>query len=291
MLRRFQIAGLASALLAGTAVHAQSSLELLEAGAAPRQPVRYQFESGRTERAELDTNLQMTISLGGQPLPAGNVPPMQMVMELRSTEVAPDGSARIEFELLSSEAAGSDAQAAQMNQAMAAMKGLKGWYRVDPRGQLSSGQITLPDGNTSADAAAGVNDLEQTMQQMAAPFPEEAIGPGARWRVVQKVDTNNLQMSQTVEYTLRSRNGNQVVLDVKLLGAEMEQLAGMPAQVKLDSLQMQGGGTSTLQLDRLVPQGTVDADIALKMTMEAQGQVQNMAMDMKIKQAIAPASE
>lgn len=288
MLNRSLLAFAACTVLSSAAA-AQSTVELLEAGASPRAPLRYSFESGRTERASLDTLLQISILLGGQQLPLGAMPPIKMVMQLRSSDVAADGSARIDFELVSSEANGEDLQAMQMNQALQATKGLTGWYRVDNRGRLSAGQLNLPEGS-AAGQATGLQDIQQSMQQMAAPLPEESVGAGARWRVVQNVSTNDMKMRQTAEYTLRSRSGNRVELDVKLVDASMESLPTLPAEVKLDSLQMQGGGSTAIQLDRLVPSGTVDADIAMTMSMSAQGQSQNMAMNMKLKQAIAPAN-
>ena len=64
-----------------------------------------------------------------------------------------------------------------------------------------------------------------------------------------------------VEYTLRSRAGNQVELDVKMISASLDASAALPAGAKVDSIQLTGGGTTSLQLDRLVPTATVDSDI------------------------------
>src|SRR5690606_36647090 len=137
--------------LFSTATPAQTTVQLLDAGAAPRQAIRYRFNAGHAEQAALDMNVQMVLSLAGQTLRLGTVPPIRMTMAMRTAEVAADGSARIEFELLSAETAGDDAQAAQVIQALAAStRGLSGWYRVDARGQVSDSEVNAPeDGNAS----------------------------------------------------------------------------------------------------------------------------------------------
>nr|PZN66052.1 MAG: hypothetical protein DIU62_08095 [Pseudomonadota bacterium] len=286
MLRSFLLAGALSAALFSAAAPAQTTLQLLEPGAAPRQAIRYRFNAGHAEQAALDLNVQMAMSLAGQVLPLGAVPPIRMIMAMRTAEVAADGSARIEFELLSAEAAGDDAQAAQMNQALSeSTRGLSGWYRVDARGQVSDSEVKAPDDGS---ASAVLQDLEQSMQQMAAPFPEEAVGPGARWRVTQHVTNSNMQMTQTAEYTLRSRAGNRIELDVKMVDASLDAVAGLPPGARLDSVKMEGGGTSSIQLDRLVPTGSVEANLQLGLSITAEGPTQSMGMNLKMKQAISP---
>lgn len=286
MLRSFLLAGVLSVAAFSAPAAAQTTIELVDAGAAPHQPLRYRFQPDFSEQASLDLNVQMAVSMAGQVLPLGAMPPIRMRMALRTTEVSADGSARIQFELLSAEAEGTDAQAAQLNQALASTKGISGWYRVDPRGQVSESQVKAPEGDNPAGAV--MQDLEQSMQQMAAPFPVEAVGNGARWRVTQNVTNNNMRMTQTAEYTLRERNGNRLVLDVKMVDAALDAAGGLPPGATLDSVRMQGGGATTIQLDRLVPTGSIEADLDLGLTISAQGQTQAMGMNLKMKQAIAP---
>lgn len=291
MLRSLLLAGSISAALFSPAVPAQTTLELIEAGAAPRQQVRYQYQAGRAERAAMDINMQLALSLGGMQMPMGAVPPIQMILSLRTAEVATDGSAKMEFEIVSAEARGDDPQATQINQSLQGARGLSGWYRVDTRGQIKDGQLNAPPGGAPAGGADLLEDFETTMQQMAAPFPDEAIGPGARWRMTQHVTNNNMKMSQTAEYTLRARNGNRVELDVKMLQASIQDIAGLPPGTKVDSVRMQGGGTNAMQLDRLVPTSSVEADIAIALSLNVQGMTQNMDMNMKMRQGVTPAAD
>lgn len=289
MSRNLILAGTAVAVLFSTAVPAQSVVELIDAGAAPREPLRYRFSGNRTERAAMDMSVQVSLALGEQQIPIGAVPPVRMVMQLKNSEVAADGSARIEFEVVSAEASGDDPQVAQMNQSLAPMRGLAGSYRMDPRGTISEPKFKAPEGGATPQSAELGADLEQSLHQMSSPFPEEAIGAGARWRVVQQVNSAAIQMSQTAEYTLRSRNGNRVELDVRLVDAKMDAPAGLPAGARIDSINLDGGGSTRIELDRLVPSGNTDADVRMVMSMDAGGQTQTMGMNIRMVQAIGPA--
>jgi len=287
MSRNLKFAAAAAALLFSATAAAQSTLQLLDAGAAPREPVRYKFETGHTETGALDTKMQMSMSLGGQQVPMEAVPPLRMTTQLRVAEVAADGRARLEYKLVSAEASGSDAQAAELSRSLAQIKGLSGSFRMDTQGRITPGttlarSTTVPGGNEL------LGELEQSIYQLIAPFPAEAIGPGARWQVTQKVDSSGIQLSQVVEYTLRARNGDRAELDVKMISASLEAAAALPPGAKVDSIQLTGTGTSAIQLDRLVPTAAVDSGITLAVSMVAQGQRQNLGMNLQMHQAIEP---
>lgn len=289
MLRSLLTAACAALALAGTVAHAQSSstITLLEPGATPRQTLRYRFESGRTENARMDTTMQMTIAAPGMQMPVIPATPMSIEISLRTAEVGADGAAKMQFEVLSAAASGDGAAAAQINPTLAALKGLKGTYSLNPRGQVTTSQMAAP-GATLGGMPTGA-DIEEQMQQMAIPLPAEAVGPGARWRAVQQASTNGLDVTQTTEYTLRSRNGDQLELDVKLVDVTLPDLAGLVPGATVSTATMSGGGPMTVNLAGLVPRGALDVEMAIAMSLDLQGMSQSMAMHMKMKQAVAPA--
>jgi len=290
MLRPLLTAACAALALASTAAHAQSSssVTLLEPGAAPRQALRYRFESGRTETARMDTTMQLTMVATGVQMPVMAATPIAIEIRLRTAEVAADGSAKLQFEVLSAAASGDSGAAAQLNPTLATLKGLSGTYSLDPRGQVTTSQTALP--GAALGAAPTAADIEEQMQQMALPLPAEAVGPGARWRAVQQTSANGLEVTQTTEYTLRSRNGEQLELDVKIVDVTLPDLSGMVPGASVSSATMSGGGPMTVNLAGLVPRGALDVEMAISMSLDLQGTSQAMAMHMKMKQAIAPAA-
>ena len=278
----------ASSLFCGMA-QAAATVTLLEAGAAPREPLRYSFKSGASERASVDLIMQIAMSMGGQQMPMGNTPPIRMVMGMKTTEVGQDGSARVEFEVVSAEAVGAapgDPNAAAVAQGLAGVKGMGGSYRISPQGAISGAAMKPAQGGAAMPA---LGDMEQTMEQLTAPFPAEPVGVGARWQVVQQADTGVMKVSQTAEYTLRSRKGNTIELGVKMIDAKID-AGGMPAGTTVNGVAITGGGTMTTDLARLVPSGTMDTDTKVTISAGgAGGAGQSMDMNLKMRQVIAPA--
>jgi hypothetical protein len=283
MTRSLLLAAAASTLLFSTEGLAQARVTLIDAGAEPRQPLRYQLQAGRSERVQIDSQVQISLAMGGQSMPLTLAPPVRMTLDLASNEVAADGSARISYKLVSLEAVGEGQQVAQMNQALAGFAGISGWYRIDPRGNVLEGQVDpLPADNPAA--AGVVNEVEQAMQRMSAPLPEQAVGPGARWQVTQSIEDNAMKMTQTSEFTLRSRNGQTLELDMRFVEAQMDSVAGLPPGAKLESVEMKGGGSNTLPLDGLIATGKVDADIAMSIGVEGQGE--RLGMNINVSQTV-----
>lgn len=283
MTRSLLLAAAASTLLFSTEGLAQARVTLIDAGAEPRQPLRYQLQAGRSERVQIDSQVQISLAMGGQSMPLTLAPPVRMTLDLASNEVAADGSARISYKLVSLEAVGEGQQVAQMNQALAGFAGISGWYRIDPRGNVLEGQVDpLPADNPAA--AGVVNEVEQAMQRMSAPLPEQAVGPGARWQVTQSIEDNAMKMTQTSEFTLRSRNGQKLELDMRFVEAQMDSVAGLPPGAKLESVEMKGGGSNTLPLDGLIATGKVDADIAMSIGVEGQGE--RLGMNINVSQTV-----
>jgi hypothetical protein len=281
-------AAAALALLCANA-NAQTSVELIDAGAAPQQPIRYRFVAGPSQNAVMDMNTQMAMNLGAMQIPMTSIPPLRMTMAMRVAEVAADGSARLEFALLSAEATGDLALTGPLKQSLANVKDVAGWYRMDTRGQISEGDMNVPAGNEGAREALG--SLNQTMQQLAAPFPAEAVGVGARWRVVQKTATGGASIAQTAEYTLRSRTATSVTLEVKIVDSSIELGSALPPEAKLEAMKVEGGGTTTMDLGGLVPIAAMDVNTQIIMSFSAQGQTQNINLTMQMKQSMGPAAK
>lgn len=285
-MRRIPLAVTALALMLFQVMAPAEEVQLLEAGSAPRETLRYSFQTGRSERVSMTTDMSMGVSLGGQQMPLTDVPAIQLVLALKVASVDAAGTARLEFEVVSASAGESTAEgAAQIGEALSAVQGLKGWYAMDSRGRITGGAL---DSSGAANAAQLMGDFQESMQQLSAPFPAEAVGQGARWRVQQNTDTGGMKISQTAQYSLRARSGQRVVLDASIVDSKIDPGTALPMGARIESLKIEGGGATTIELDKLAPNALMDISTQIGMAMEAQGQSQSMGMDMKIRQTIAP---
>jgi hypothetical protein len=272
--------GILSAL-AAVAVAAQPAVTLLDAGAAPRQELRYRLEAGRTEYGAMRASMQM----GGAMMPPVSSPPVTMRMVMRTTDVNADGVARYEFEITSVDAA-SGALAPD------AATGVGGWARIDARGLFLEGDFDL-DAPVDPEAEQLLGDLNQSIQEMSAPFPLEAVGVGARWQVDSRIDAGGFRAEQTAEYTMLSRDGDRIELQVTVTQSAASQSVSMPGmppevQARLESLEAAGSGTMNVDLTRLVPTSELDMRISMAMAIDMQGQTQRVDMDMQSQTSISP---
>jgi hypothetical protein len=271
--------------LAAVALAAQPAVTLLDAGAAPRQELRYRLEAGRTEYGALSTSMQMR----GTNMPAVSGPPMTMRMMMRTTDVSADGVARYEFEVTAVET-GNGGASPVLDPAIG------GWARIDARGLFLEGDFALDALADGAEAEQLLGELNQSIQEMSAPFPVEAVGVGARWQVTSRIDAGGFRAEQTAEYTLLSRNGDRVELEVTVTQSADSQPVSMPGmppeiQARLESLEAAGSGTMNVNLTRLVPTSTVDVGVSLSMAIDVQGQTQRMDMDMQSRTSISPVDD
>lgn len=271
---------------------AQATVELLDAGTGPREALRYTFRAGNAQKAAIDLSMQMGIDLGGQQISLGSIPPIRMTMDMRVAEVTGDGAARLEFALLSAEVIDSNAdQSVELQQALDNVDQVSGWYRMDTRGQIIDSDVNLPQDPSAATAGELVGNMEQTMQQLAAPFPVEPVGIGARWQVMQRADTGGARISQTAEYTLRARTGTRVELDVKIVDSSIEIGDALPPGARMMGMRLEGGGNTSIDLASLVPTARMDVGTQIALSISAQGQSQTMMMDMQMQQAMGPVGE
>jgi len=277
-----------------TGAHAQS-LQVLDYGAAPRAPLRYQFTAGQSERVAIEMDMSMTRQVNGQPVPVATVPPIRSTMNVHVTEVAADGSARVEFETLSSEAratqGGVPIDQAGLNRALATESLLKGSYRTDTRGRILDTGVSLPDGAMPAAASQMMNDLLGNQNETVQQLPEEAVGIGARWRVERRMTVAGATLVQAEEYTLRSRSGDRVELDVSMT-QELSGAATPGPAVQAASSNAKASGKLVIDLHKLTPTMTMEVNGGTSVSPPG-GQSQPAAMEIGVhmKMSLAPAAD
>jgi len=147
---------------------------------------------GRPESAEVEVNLDM--AMAARPADDG-----------RSVQViAVIGRAAVDIDSVPAHKAGIEAFAALANRKFVMI--------VSPRGQLLG--TGLLDGPVSDAEAAPVHDLaDRLAAALLVPFPVEAVGVGARWRVRRVSSLSNIAMLEEVAYELKHREGDAIQIE------------------------------------------------------------------------------
>ncbi len=103
------------------------------------------------------------------------------------------------------------------------------------------------------------DQVEQTLRDVAAPFPEEEVGVGARWRKVSELDERDAPVAQAETFRLTALQEERGVLDDALAQTAPPQALRAPgpgpgARARMESMLASGEAKMRFDLTRLVPQ-------------------------------------
>jgi uncharacterized protein DUF6263 len=266
-------------------------LELIDPGAAPRAPLRYKFHVGVREKMVMDMQMDMTMNPPGQAKISIAMPTMEFGSTLEPRSVTADGDLDYTFttekvDLLDDRPLRADVKSKVLSE-LKAMVGLKGEGVVTARGLTKRAEYNVPAG-VSPHIAQTIENMRQSLRQIATPFPLEPVGIGAKWKTTSTIKSKIFSFVQTATFSLVSMNGGHATIQVQIeqqAPAQPVKMDGVPADVKttLDSYQGRGTGRPVLDLDRLIP--TAESEVEVHARFKAEQGTESVAFgnDVKLK--------
>jgi hypothetical protein len=253
----------AHAAVAGE-VHAQTpaptpTVEVLEAGKAPLEPLRLAPAGSASQRSAM--TVTFAIQQSGVSSASVKPPPTKATVETALQGVTPEGNLQVSFSYPSFEVLkGGDASKSsrrRIEQAFAGLKGLSGQLTLTPQGVLVDSALNVPP-DVDPSVASLVTQLGDQLRTLAIPFPEAAVGVGARWRASTDLSLNGIEAHQVFEYTLRKRNGSKVELGVRGTQSADPQTVELPnlaqgVQLRVQSYKTTFRGNNSVDLTSLLP--------------------------------------
>lgn len=244
-----------------TSAAGQTQVELLTTGTEPKQELRFKPQVNAKQTVTLTMNMDVATSVEGRSMPKFQIPASTMKMETVVTQVDPNGD--IHFQLAYTDAdvvADSTAQPEIVNAMRSTLKkmvGLKGTFVSDNRGQVKSGNFVLPEGLDPMTKQL-FQQVSNSLTQLSAPVPAEAIGRGAKWRVTSSLNVAGINLSQSSIYELTSLEDNVANLNITLEQQATSQALSLPnlptgSTMTLKSLKSQGQGQMKIRLDAAMP--------------------------------------
>jgi len=269
-------------------------IKVIDAGQEPRTPLRVKVEAGQRETMVMTMTMTMDMDMGGLgAIPKMDMPPIEMTMPIHVTSVSDTGDFRYEFSLDSVAVKDRPGIPPELVEALrGAMKGiigLSGSTVVSNRGEVREATFKVPP-NVQPQIKQTMESMQQSMQQIAIPFPEEAVGIGAKWEVSSTLNqVGGINMTQVSEYEITAREGDVLTLNNGIQQSAPSQVMKAPgipstAVVTLQSMKSKGGGTTSFDLSHVVPVlGDIVLNSAMQMSVDAGGPTQNMSMKMDLK--------
>lgn len=262
-------------------------VELLDAGEAPRQTVRFTLHPGDKTHRTMTMDMTMAMGIDGAPARTITVPSMSMGMALEVTDVG-DETASTTFRYDDVYVDGSGADAHELEKKLDPIVGLTGTFRSTGRGAVVDSDVTIPDDLDPA-MRSTLSSFDSQMENLSVPFPVESVGVGARWKVRTHAELNGIRTEATYVYRLVSRRGDRVVLDFTIEQDAPEQdphLPGMPSGASAHVREMGGSGSGRVVIDlgsQLPLTMTSSSKVHSEMSIEQEGHSQDLVQDMRMK--------
>lgn len=279
------------------AAHVDAGVRLVEAGAEPRKAMRYTTQVGAEQRANLAMTTELELGATGQKMPTA-LPKTRMTIGAKVTAVDPTGKRHFgltidEADVAEGAEVGSTRAGEKLAEVIRGMKGLKGDKVASERGVSHQFTLAAPAGSEGIMATAAlkpvVQGFERAIDQMTVPFPDEAIGVGAKWEVTQKVVEAGMTLDQTTAFEVTAVKGEVVSLRFTVtLAAPAGKLestfaGGLVAQVK--SLTGSGDGTIEVDLGKVLPVA-MKANNRIAMSLELDVPKEKRALEVEMRVAL-----
>jgi hypothetical protein len=259
-------------------VEKKVEVKLVDAGKGSKQKLRYKFSVDNKEVFEMIMKMTIGIEVGDMKQPPITSPDIKMHMSVEPKNLFDSGDLRYEFKVTKAdvvEGTGEGAIATQMQAEIGKMVGMSGWAEVTSRGVTKKADIKASSAMNSG-AMELMENMRTQLEQVAMPFPEEAVGIGAKWDVITPIKTEAFSFTQKASYTLTKREGDKITMEVKLKHAAEPQditMKKLPpgTKARLDSYNASGSGNVELDLNRIVPKSDVEAKTDIAMSVDYQG--------------------
>jgi hypothetical protein len=231
----------------------------------------------------MDLRTSASTEVGGAKQPEIPLPPVHVVIDLDPRDVTPEGALRYDWRVSGATVTADARMLAQIADGMrtevAAIEHLAGSATVSSRGICED--VTVDPASTvdaSASGATGqmVEQVRQTLRDLAAPLPEEDVGRGARWQKISQLDAKGSRLTQTDTFTLVELQGDRGTVDDVLAQTAPPQplrAPGLPpnAQARMESMLASGNAKTAFDLSRLVPQTKFDGTTTMVVSGQSSG--------------------
>ena len=251
---------------AANAPQAQYSIAVLDPGAEPRREFRYDLEPKAQERMVMRMDVDQTITADGVMAREIVLPTMVMEIDIQTEQVtdgsgdAPEGTIDAEFRFASFTARDRPSSPPGLGDVLS--QNLQGFTTVSGGLTLAhTGRLTqLRIDNNPRTPPAVQQSLAQTINALRGvftPFPEEAIGLGATWRLDMVIPFPQFTMSQRVEYRLSKIDDDVVTLNMTIQQSTPDEQEIEDVDGEWENTVAEAGGTGAgkvvIDLNRLAP--------------------------------------
>lgn len=257
---------------AGSEQEEAATLTLLDPGNAPRRRLQYTWRPGLKEELTMELRTFASAGSGDAQAPGIPLPPVRIVIAIDAIDVSADGDLHYAWHVTSADvladAAAADQVTAGMRAEAAVVTHLSGEGVTSASGVAR--KISIDPGSIAGDSSNEemVEQIDQTLRNAPVPFPDQPIGPGARWQRVAQVASKEAHITQTDTFVLSALAGNRGTLDDVLAQTAPAQVLRAPGmhsgdQARMESMLVSGSAKTHFDLARLIPRTQIDSTMTM----------------------------
>jgi len=264
-------------------------IRVVDPGMTPRAPLRYRVPPGHTELLFVEIAQAEVVRAEGKGEEAG-MPPIQIEVKMGPAEPTPQGLVRHPVQITQvriSEMAEqmSPAQREQLEKTLAPLLEVQGWSEMDIQGRIRRGEFS------------GMEDVSPRLRTMLGnirsalltiPFPDEPLGPRARWEVERKLQFSGVWVDQVATYEIEKMDRDQLTLQITARQSAPTQTM---ASGRLEAYQASMIGSAVVRLDKFTPTSEAEATAQMRISTQTQAGPELVQVDERTMVKLYPADQ
>ncbi|MDJ0973951.1 MAG: protein kinase [Planctomycetota bacterium] len=230
---------------------AAARITLLEAGAEPRQVLRYAIEPGPIGAVDVRMQQKIVVSVEGRPEPMTTSDIGQVwTLDMTVDEVSPAGEIALSWYTKTLQfAVTPGGTGLPTPDVIQQYSGVRGTVRLAANGVALDSETTGKDGAHPM-VLRDMERLDWTMRHIVPVFPTEPVGIGARWEVSESNTMIDMRLTHTTTYEVVSIEDDVVRLDVSVAQTAAKQtFSPFSNDVEATLLSLHARGESQTEAD------------------------------------------
>lgn len=243
----------------------KSQIKLITSGVQPRKLLRFTPKPGQKETADMQMDMDMSMSMNGNPTPSFEIPGTSFKLNTVIKKVESNGDIHYDFSYSKVDLVGKGnlppKALEDMRREIKKIEGIKGNVIVDNMGRTKKANFVIPK-NFNPGLKQMMDQMTNSIEQLSAQVPEEAIGKGAKWEVTSPISFNGINFQQTAIYELVNFQNDVATLNVSFKqqapGSQKITLPEIPKgmTMTMQSYNSTGQGQATIGMNRIMPLST-----------------------------------
>lgn len=230
---------------------------VLDAGAEPRDSLRYKIAHGTTTNATMDFGLaSLATTRRGASLSV--TPGVRLHIVSGPSLQGKRGSTRFDVRIVKAEAIvpeGLDPAVVQdLNKSASLLNNVGGWVEVDDRGIVQRTELNETAKRSDVPVRLLVMIINARTSLARVVLPAEPVGAGARWEARKQLVLYGFEVEQVDTYTLAEKVGDELKLNVQIQQTALPQSITFEeegVELKVESFKMNATGEVIANLNAL----------------------------------------